>query len=90
MKKHFNLRIKGKVQGVFFRASTQEKAREFGVFGWVRNEEDGEVYIEAEGEENDLNDFINWCRTGPPLAQVKDCTTWEEPMKGFTRFQIIR
>jgi acylphosphatase len=51
MKKHFNIRISGRVQGVFFRASTKAKAEELGISGFVQNEPDGSVYIEAEGEE---------------------------------------
>ena len=59
MYKHTNLKIYGRVQGVFFRYTAKEKADEFAVTGFARNEEDGSVYIEAEGEEENLDKFIS-------------------------------
>ena len=90
MKKAFTIRVSGKVQGVFFRASTREKADEFAIKGFVRNEPDGSVYIEAEGEENDLNKFIAWCKRGPIRAKVDRCDVVEIQEKGFTTFEIKR
>lgn len=66
------IRVQGKVQGVFFRASTKEKADELGVKGWVRNESDGSVLIEAEGEEELVKAFEEWCWEGSSGARVKD------------------
>jgi acylphosphatase len=88
MKKHFNIRIKGKVQGVFFRGSTKEKGDALDISGFVRNEPDGTVYIEAEGEEENLRNFIQWCRRGPKQARVENCEVKEAALVGFGRFVI--
>lgn len=90
MKKHFNIRISGRVQGVFFRASTKAKAEELGISGLVQNEPDGSVYIEAEGEETPLEKFIEWCRRGPELAEVTSCSASEASPEGHTNFIIYR
>lgn len=57
--KHYNITVSGKVQGVFYRASTKEKAEQLGIKGFVRNQSDGTVYIEAEGEVSQLDAFID-------------------------------
>jgi acylphosphatase len=90
MNKHFSIKVIGKVQGVFFRASARDKAEHLGVKGFVRNEEDGSVYIEAEGEEMILKEFIEWCRQGPPHASVKKVDIQESPPKGFETFELKR
>ena len=69
--KHLSVKVFGRVQRVFFRYSAKQKAKELGIKGFVRNEEDGLVYIEAEGEEENLKQFLDWCRRGPFLAKVK-------------------
>jgi len=69
--KRIHLTIIGKVQGVFFRAHTCEKAEKLGVTGWVANESDGTVVVTAEGPENKLNQFIDWCHSGPSTSEVK-------------------
>ena len=69
--KHLSIRVTGRVQGVFFRVSTQRKALELGVNGTVRNEIDGSVAIEAEAEPPALDRFVAWCRKGPANADVK-------------------
>lgn len=88
--KHFKLNVSGKVQGVFFRAATQEAAERLGINGFVRNEPDGSVYIEAEGEEEKLNQFVAWCRFGPPRARVEKLERTEGALQGFTSFQVKR
>ncbi len=88
MQKHYIIRIHGLVQGVFFRASTQDKANQLGIKGFVRNEPDRTVYIEAEGEENNLNDFINWCWKGPSGAKVEKVEYEEGDWKNFERFEV--
>jgi acylphosphatase len=88
MQKHLNIWVSGKVQGVFFRASTKEKADEVGIKGIVRNEGDGSVYIEAEGEENQLKTFTDWCKQGPSRASVTDCKIEQAELKHFTTFTI--
>jgi len=90
MTKHFSIRIIGKVQGVFFRASAQDKADELGVKGFVRNEPDGSVYIEAEADESSLQQFIDWCRQGPPRARVEKVDVKEGPRTGFKMFEMMR
>ena len=65
-----HLIARGRVQGVWFRASTQEQALQMGVCGWARNCLDGSVEIYAEGEKEILERFISWCRKGPSAAQV--------------------
>lgn len=62
--------ISGRVQGVWFRASTQETARSIGLTGWVQNNPDGSVITQAQGTKTQLSRFIEWCRKGPPAAVV--------------------
>ena len=84
-----HLIVEGYVQGVFFRASTQEKARELQVSGWVRNRWDGTVEILAEGEESRVVELIKWCQKGPPGASVTQVEVEEEPYTGeFKGFRI--
>ncbi len=66
------LRIRGKVQGVFFRESTRIEATRLGLTGWVRNRADGSVEAVAEGAAAALEEFIRWCHRGPPAARVTD------------------
>ena len=67
-----HIKIHGTVQGVFFRAHTQEKAEQLGdVTGWVANNADGTVEVVAEGPENKINDLIDWCHGGPSTAHVE-------------------
>lgn len=61
MKKHFNIVIFGRVQGIFFRATAKEQADKLNITGFARNEEDGSVYIEVEGAEEKLDKFLGWC-----------------------------
>lgn len=86
--KHFRIIIKGKVQGVFFRKNAQEYARKMDIMGFVRNEPDGTVYIEAEGSEDDLERFIKWCKMGSPEAKVSEIDTFESSVKGYREFTI--
>ncbi len=70
---HIIIRVYGKVQGVWFRDSTKEKADELGLSGFVQNEADGSVYIEVEGEGETLDELVKWCEKGPKLARVDRC-----------------
>lgn len=88
MKKHFKIRVSGRVQGVYFRASAKEKARSLNISGYVMNEPDGSVYIEAEGGQQDIEKFLEWCRKGPPHAKVSQCEIQEGPLKNFSGFVI--
>jgi acylphosphatase len=62
--------ISGRVQGVWFRASTRDEARRLGLLGWVRNLPDGRVEAVFEGDEDRLSRMLDWCRRGPPGARV--------------------
>ena len=89
-RKHLNIFIEGRVQGVWFRASTQRKARELGIAGLVKNLPDGRVYVEAEGTEEQLQIFTVWCKQGPELARVDKLEIVEGPFKNYIDFAIIR
>jgi acylphosphatase len=72
--------VRGRVQGVFFRAEASERARSLGLAGWVRNTTDGAVEAVFEGDRDRIDSIVAWCRRGPALAQVEDVTVeWEEP-----------
>jgi acylphosphatase len=72
--------IRGRVQGVFFRAETRERARSLGLAGWVRNAPDGSVEAVFEGDPEEIESILTWCRRGPALAEVDDVdVAWEEP-----------
>ena len=68
--KHIRLLIFGKVQGVFFRASTLDKAQKLQITGWVRNNKEGTVEILASGTDDQLKALMAWCKKGPPNANV--------------------
>ena len=65
-----HITVHGRVQGVWFRAGTKEKAEELGLTGWVMNRPNGTVEIHAQGEKSQLENFIAWCRQGTPAAKV--------------------
>jgi len=88
MKQHYNYVVTGKVQGVFFRKYTKEKADELGIKGIVKNQSDGSVYIEAEGRSDILNDFERWCNQGPDRAKVSDLKKTEGDLKDYKDFSI--
>ncbi len=80
--------VSGRVQGVWYRASTVEEARKLGLKGWVRNLPDGRVEILVEGRKENLDRLIAWCHEGPPLAIVDEVRVVWEPyigdLSGFT------
>lgn len=87
MKKRAHIIVHGRVQGVFFRHHTTEKARELKVTGWVKNLSDGTVEIICEGEKNDIDEMILWCGKGPRGAFVeKTDVSWEEYAGEFATF----
>ena len=90
MNKRFSITVSGVVQGVFFRASTKAQADELGIKGFVSNQRDGSVYIEAEGESERLKKFIQWCRKGPVNASVERCDVREMEFSGDQHFVIQR
>lgn len=89
MQKKVTLKISGRVQGVFFRVSAQDKARELNLAGWVKNEANSTVTIEAAGEENKLQELIKWCQEGPECAKVDNVeVNWYPAGKKFSSFII--
>ena len=81
--------VEGYVQGVFFRASTQEMAGRLQLSGWVRNRWDGAVEILVEGEKNRVAELARWCHHGPPGARVTQVQEEEEPYLGdFDGFAV--
>lgn len=88
--KAVRLHIIGRVQGVFFRASTKEKAEALGVAGWVKNCDDGSVEIVAEGEEKALKKFEEWCHEGPTGAEVEKVEVAPVSPQKFHEFSIER
>lgn len=85
------LLIRGRVQGVYYRASTRERARELGVVGWVRNLADGRVEALAEGPRDTLEQLVAWCEQGPPAARVSAVEPrWSEASGEFDDFRIVR
>jgi acylphosphatase len=81
--------ISGRVQGVFFRSETRRAAQRFGVYGWVRNKPDGTVEAIFEGDQNQVEAMLAWCREGPDLARVIDVgMQWEDYQGEFQRFDI--
>ncbi|WP_276499601.1 acylphosphatase [Pontibacter litorisediminis] len=90
-KKRVAMRVHGKVQGVFFRASTQEKAQELGLTGFVQNEPDGTVYLEAEGDAGALKQLEQWAHDGPRRAEVAKVEVEEkQELQGFEDFEQRR
>lgn len=88
MKKHLNIKIYGQVQGVSFRYYAFEQAEKLKIVGFAKNEVDGSVYIEAEGERKDLEKFLSWCKNGPTFAIVESLKTEESTLKNFDKFEI--
>lgn len=83
-------KARGRVQGVFFRHTARIRAEKLNLKGLVRNENDGSVTIIAEGEEEALQKFLEWCRKGPPLSRVYEIKTeWQEATGEFDGFEII-
>ena len=88
--KHFKITVKGKVQGVFFRVSTKAVANQMGINGFVRNETNGSVYIEAEGESFMLDELVNWCKEGPDGAKVEEVELVEGELKNHKGFEVLK
>ena len=84
----YQITVKGRVQGVFYRASTKNKALELDVKGWVCNASDGSVLIEAEGSKDKIMDLFDWCKKGPPQAKVVDVKKKEVVVKNHDGFII--
>jgi len=88
--KHLNITVSGKVQGVFFRMSTKAVADQLGVKGIARNQADGNVYIEAEGDDFSLESFLEWCNEGPLQAVVQNVEVIEAEVKNYRNFEVLK
>jgi acylphosphatase len=88
--KRIHLVVRGRVQGVYFRASTQREAKRLGLTGWVKNRPDGGVEIVAEGEEDQVKDLLAWAQHGPSTARVEKIDTrWRSYTGEFSEFRIV-
>lgn len=86
---HLIINVRGHVQGVNFRRSTQQAARRFGLLGWVLNEPDGSVTIAAQGPTEAIDRLLEWCHAGgPPHATVTSVTHHDAPLATYQSFQI--
>lgn len=86
-----NLQISGRVQGVWYRASTREIAVKHSVNGWVRNLPDGRVEALLEGDKESVQKVIDWCHQGPPGANVTEVNvTWAKASGEFRTFTVTR
>ncbi|MEN6359724.1 MAG: acylphosphatase [Smithella sp.] len=83
--KRVHVYISGRVQGVCFRAMTQQTALNLKLTGWVRNMDDGRVEALLEGEDAAVDQMVVWCKTGPPAARVDDIDIIEKPYMGNLR-----
>lgn len=86
--KHIEGNIRGKVQGVFFRDSTRDFAESRGINGIVRNEPDGSVYLEAEGNEEQLDALREWLGHGPSAADVDEIDLREGRVRNYQGFTV--
>ena len=86
--KRARVTVRGRVQGVFFRAETGDRARSLGLSGWVRNVPDGSVEAVFEGDDERVDSMIEWCRRGPSGAEVDDVQVTLEDPDGADGFGI--
>jgi acylphosphatase len=86
---HVNITVTGKVQRIGFRFSSMQEAIKIGVCGFVMNIDHDKVYLEAEGEEEKVNKFVEWCKSGPSWAIVSDISVEPGEVKNFTSFEIV-
>jgi acylphosphatase len=86
--KHVNIIVLGFIQGVGFRNAANRQAKNIGINGFIENKPDGSVYIEAEGNANAIQEFIEWCHRGPVYARVDELIVKEGKMKYFKSFYI--
>lgn len=88
MVKHLDITVKGKVQGVYYRASTKAVADQLGVKGFVQNQPDGSVFISAEADNATLEMFLDWCHEGPQDAEVSTVESNEAELKNYRNFEV--
>ena len=90
MVRNIAVTVKGKVQGVWFRHFTEKEAVKLGLHGYVMNNENGTVYIEASGPINKIEQFLHWCKTGSPLSRVQNLQIVDSDIEYKDSFQIKR
>ena len=83
-----HISVSGRVQGVFFRAWTRERAEALGLTGWIRNCPDGHVEAHVEGEDSLVEQLLELLRRGPPAAQVENLRTWDVEPCEFDDFEV--
>jgi acylphosphatase len=88
MIKHYNITISGRVQGVGFRYTVRNVAKNMGVKGYAKNMHNGNVYIEAEADENTISEFLKWCQKGPDHAYVVKVDIEQGGIIFFDNFEI--
>jgi acylphosphatase len=84
----YRIQVRGRVQGVGFRWSAVREARRRGITGFVKNQYDGSVYIEAEGPQDQLLDYLEWCRQGTGSARVKSVSADPGEVENYTDFTV--
>ena len=88
--KEILIQVYGRVQGVFYRANAQKKARELGLVGWVKNNPDGSVTVCAQGAEDKLKEFTKWCERGPEKSDINGIHVEpQEPRETHRSFEIV-
>ena len=88
MSRQVSIKVYGRVQGVFFRASTKKKAEVLGVTGTVCNQADGTVFIKASGPGDKIQELIAWCSTGPPLARINKVEVNDDDSELVSGFEV--
>lgn len=83
-----SVRVRGRVQGVFFRVEARTRAESLGVAGWIRNAEDGDVEAVFEGPDEQVESMLEWCRHGPAGARVDAVEVVREEPAGEAGFQV--
>ena len=84
----YQIKVKGRVQGVWFRKYTFQKAQDLGLKGFVENDLDGSVSIEAEGDLKQLDQFINWLYRGSPLSKVSSVDYEKRAIENYNAFEV--
>ena len=85
---HYKITVKGKVQGVHYRTSAQAIALKLDLNGFVKNQYNGDVYIEAEGQEDNLRKLVDWCIIGSTRSEVAEVQSEPGTLKNFGGFEI--
>ncbi len=85
---HYNIEVRGRVQGVGYRYSAQNQARVLGIKGFVKNMQRGSVYLEIEGTKTATDLMINWCQKGPGTGKVDDLEIVQGPVVNYNTFVV--